>query len=415
MYTRLSSIDSRLETDKVRSAMDLDSEIAWSYEESVPLISSSAHWTTLPVPEPAPRKMPNKPRDSVPQRSAGKSPKYTPSETLAIVRKWYKKHTDTDRRQFLTANKRGSRDYLSLLLSGYDLASETWANNTYEKQRTVFNFLTSTTTKAYNNITSRPEYWSIKLGSGTPGPEVQGFQHGMDTPFANPGEMHACCVELTSPIFGPTNEGWQDFATGLNRILARLEQPGILHSRPRMPSTHRHLAWTNESCDFSVSVLPRSKKHHVSWPALQNLFVVWETCAEEIERLTYQQQQQQQQPSYSSPQPPLRKESYLKDFAEALYDIPTLQTYTHLLSSPALTSPQHLPSNHDKISLLTDRSGTYCTSLRFHQHPSTLYLPAILFWTRFTYTAVLKCQSLAVWNRRIEMGSGMGWLDFMGV
>ena len=302
-------------------------------------------------------------------------------------------------------------DYLSLLLSGYDLASETWANNTYEEQRTVFNISSTTTTEAYSNITSRPEFWSIKLGSGTPGPEVQGFQHGIDAPFANSGEMHACCVELTSPIFGPTNEEWQDFATGLNRILARLQQPGILHSRPRMPSTHRHLAWTNESCNFGFSVFPRSEKHHVSWAALQNIFVVWETCAEEIERLAYQQQQ----PSYNFPQPPLRNESYLKDFAEALYGIPTLQTYTHLLSSPALTSPQHLPSNHDKISLLTERSGTYCTSLRFHQHPSTLYLPAILFWTRFTYTAVLRCQSVAVLNRRIDVSSGMGWLDLMGV
>ncbi|KAL8857740.1 MAG: hypothetical protein Q9178_005640 [Gyalolechia marmorata] len=302
-------------------------------------------------------------------------------------------------------------NYLSLLLSGYDLASETWANNTYEKQRTVFNLLTTTTTKAYNNITSRPECWSLKFGSGIPGPEVQGFQHVIDTPFANPGEMHACCVELTSPIFDPTNEEWEYFATGLNRMFARLQQPGILHSRPRMPSTHRHLAWTNESCNFCVSVFPRSEKHHVSWAALQNLSVVWETCAEEIERLTYQQQQS----SYSSPQPPPRNESYLEDFAEALYDITTLQTYTRLLSSPALSSPQHLPSINDKISLLTDRSRTYCTSLRFHQHPSTLYLPTILFWTRFTYTAVLKCQSLAVLNRRIEVGSGKGWLDLIRV
>ncbi|KAL8773876.1 MAG: hypothetical protein Q9209_001306 [Squamulea sp. 1 TL-2023] len=288
--------------------------------------------------------------------------------------------------------------YLSLLLSGYDFVSETWANGADEKQRTVFSLLSTTK----DNMKPHPNYWSVCLGSGTPGHEVQGFHPGIDTPFENPEEMHACCVELTSPVFEDTLEDWQRFATSLNKILCRLQEVGSLHERPRLPSTHRQLAWTNDSCKFHVTVRPTSERHHVSWSVLQNLFAVWETCAGEIQRLTDSQHA-------AGVAIPLRDDDYVRRFREALYAVPNLSTYAQFIHNTPL---QDQPATLSKIALTTNVSGSYCTSLRFSEHRSTLHLPQLLFWTSLTYNAVLNCQSMAVLGYRFEASSLTGFSQF---
>ncbi|KAI4239563.1 MAG: hypothetical protein L6R40_005508 [Gallowayella cf. fulva] len=290
-------------------------------------------------------------------------------------------------------------EHLSILLSGYDLASESWADGTEEKQREVFNVFGTTK----DSIRTRPSYWSVSLGSGKPGNEVQGSRPSIDTPFKKAEEMHVCCVKLTSPVFGDSDDEWQSFANSVNKILWRLQKLGSLQPRPRLPSTHRQLAWMNETCQFHITVRPTSERHHISWPALQNALAAWETCAPEIERLTDPQQPPNVFGTTASPD----NEGHLDQFTSALYSIPNLSTYLHLTQAHQSTSAL------SKISLHTDVSAHYCTALRFHQHPSTFSLSQILFWTRLTYTTVLNSQTLASSSRRFEASSHLtGFLHF---
>lgn len=147
MYARLPSFDSRLETDNIRLAMVFDS--ICSYPDTIPLLSDPApepmlpptkrrettlRWAPLPVSpsssssskgkpvrswarqsvrEPAPPSMVKGSRESALRSAPGGWRKYAPSETVARVRKWCKKHADADRGQDpIIATKAGSKGRL---------------------------------------------------------------------------------------------------------------------------------------------------------------------------------------------------------------------------------------------------------------------------------------------------------------
>ncbi|KAI4105923.1 MAG: hypothetical protein LQ339_003241 [Xanthoria mediterranea] len=142
MYARLPSFDSRLETDNIRFAIVFNS--ISSYPDTIPLLSDPApepmipptkrreptlRWAPLPVSpssssskdkpvrswarqsvrEPAPPSMVKRSREPVPRSAPGGWRKYAPSETVARVRKWCKKHADADRSQDPIMTKAGSK------------------------------------------------------------------------------------------------------------------------------------------------------------------------------------------------------------------------------------------------------------------------------------------------------------------
>ena len=143
MYARLPSFDSRLETDNIRFAIVFNS--ICSYADTIPLLSDPApepmlpptkrreptiRWAPLPVSpssssskgkpvrswarqsvrEPAPPSMVKKgSREPVLRSAPGGWRKYAPSETVARVRKWCKKHADVDREQDPIMTEAGSK------------------------------------------------------------------------------------------------------------------------------------------------------------------------------------------------------------------------------------------------------------------------------------------------------------------
>ena len=106
MYTYLPSIDSRLDAASVPRS-SVDSEVVWKVESpTIPLLPRGSHiplqnphpppivlrtptisWSPLPI-------IVREPRVTASKRKARR---YSPSETMSIIRKWYRKHADADR------------------------------------------------------------------------------------------------------------------------------------------------------------------------------------------------------------------------------------------------------------------------------------------------------------------------------
>ncbi|KAL8885744.1 MAG: hypothetical protein Q9215_006450 [Flavoplaca cf. flavocitrina] len=130
MYLRIPSFTSLLEAANIRSAIDTSS--TWGYQDTITLLSSPVplplspspsipnrspriRWAPLParpvrgkkgswarsvIREPALESMVKSPRG---RSSEGVMRKYTPSETMAVVRKWYRKGADVGRSRELSA------------------------------------------------------------------------------------------------------------------------------------------------------------------------------------------------------------------------------------------------------------------------------------------------------------------------
>lgn len=114
MYTRLPSIDSRLDAASVRGS-SLELEAVCRDEFTVPLLSGSSplpttqisaatttfkasvlRWAPLPVRES---------RVAYTQRRKKTMRKFSPSETMTMIRKWYRKQADVDRIHFTGESK----------------------------------------------------------------------------------------------------------------------------------------------------------------------------------------------------------------------------------------------------------------------------------------------------------------------
>ncbi|KAI4121019.1 MAG: hypothetical protein LQ338_006606 [Usnochroma carphineum] len=286
-------------------------------------------------------------------------------------------------------------ELVAFLLSGYDVAAEEWAVGVQSQEVQV----------ALSHPEIRRPYWSVRLGTGKPGPDLDGLLYSTGTPFERVDEAHVCCVQLVSPAFKDTDGQWTDFATSTQRILNRLQKPGVLHpshsaGQPRID----HLAWANKTCSLTVTVRAVDDTAHISWPALQNLYAAWGSCADKIERL--------QNPQHSTPKKsafrklvPTDEQSTARCL-EQWYSLPNLRLYMNLESLIAAQA------EITRVPIMTDRTGELCTGVRFEEHRGTLDVPQIQFWTRLTYRAVVSCQAMAAGGRRFGVSKSAAFMQF---
>lgn len=276
-------------------------------------------------------------------------------------------------------------EHLALILSGYDFAAETWARGVQRQEVSV----------ALGDPEHRHSCWTVRHGTGGDSSvQLYSLQYGTETPFETANDAHICCVQLVSPAFTDTEDQWTAFTSSSKRLLTRLQTPGALHppASPNHPP-NMHLAWTNQTCNLTVTVRPVSDNAQISWPTLQNLYGAWGTCAQELQRL--------QNPQHSSPTclsfrklaPPGQRTT--AQCLDHLYVIPDLSTYFNLESQ--IASQGEIPI----MSLMTDGTDeNNCTGVRFEEHRATFDVAQIQFWTRLTFRAVVSCWEMAAEGRR---------------
>ncbi|KAL8754635.1 MAG: hypothetical protein Q9184_005047 [Pyrenodesmia sp. 2 TL-2023] len=289
-------------------------------------------------------------------------------------------------------------EHLALILSGYDFAAETWAHGVRRQEVSV----------AIGDPEQHRSCWTVRHGTGDPGVQLYGFQYGTETPFETANDAHTCCVQLVSPAFTDTEEQWTAFTSSTKRLLKRLQSPGALH-RPVTPDhpTNMHLAWTNQTCSFTVTVRPVSSGAQISWPTLQNLYGAWGTCAQEISRL--QNPRRSSHTCLSFRKLALSGQGTTAQCLERLYAIPNLATYLDLEAS--------LRAAHGEIlvvSLMTDETDQNCIGVRFEEHRATFDVAQIQFWTRLTLRAAVSCQEMAAEGGTFggKTRSSPGWVQF---
>ncbi|KAL9027029.1 MAG: hypothetical protein Q9196_004394, partial [Gyalolechia fulgens] len=169
-------------------------------------------------------------------------------------------------------------EHLALLLSGYDIAAEAWSSGVRSRDVRI----------STQDPDAHLPYWSVRPGEGKAGLEMYSFEYGTETPFKSSTNSHVCCVQLVSPVFTDPDEQWTDSTSSAQRILQRLQTPGSLH--PRVPEQHHprihHLAWTNETCKFTVTVRTAvGEEHQIAWPTVQNLQAACASSAPALESL----------------------------------------------------------------------------------------------------------------------------------
>ncbi|KAL8921977.1 MAG: hypothetical protein Q9208_005431 [Pyrenodesmia sp. 3 TL-2023] len=274
-------------------------------------------------------------------------------------------------------------EHLALILSGYDFAAETWARGVRRQEVSV----------ALGDPEPRHPCWTVRHGTGDPGVQLYGFQYGTETPFETADDVHTCCVQLVSPAFTDTEEQWTAFTNSIKRLLKRLQIPGALHT-PATPdhAANMHLAWTNETCNFTVTVRPISNNVQISWPTLQNLYGAWGTCAQEISRLQNPRHSSHTYLSFRKLAPP--GQGPTSQCLERLYAIPNPTTYFHLESALAAQEETLI------MSLMTDQTDENCIGVRFQEHRATFDVAQIQFWTRLTFRAAVSCLEMAAEGRR---------------
>ncbi|KAI4272785.1 MAG: hypothetical protein L6R35_006458 [Caloplaca aegaea] len=277
-------------------------------------------------------------------------------------------------------------EHLAFILSGYSAVAET----------------------EVRVATRSPEapraFWSVRLGAGKAGMDMYGREYGTETPFKRTDDAHVCCAQLVSPAFTNNDQQWTAFTTSTQRIVSRLQTPGSLHppgSSPPNIDRITHLAWTNESCSFTVTVQPTAtgdKDTYISWPALQNLYAAWGSCAQAVELV----QNPRRHSSHNNTMLAYRKLAPAADetlSTQRLFAIPSLAVY--------LNFEAHVAAQVEisRLSVLVDGSGEQkCSGVRFDEHRATLDVKQIQFWTRFTHQALVACQDMAAAGGRFGAG-----------
>ncbi|KAL8951821.1 MAG: hypothetical protein Q9222_002237 [Ikaeria aurantiellina] len=277
-----------------------------------------------------------------------------------------------------------SLEHLAFLLSGYDFAAEAWTTSS-TRHREVRHVASNNTNGDDASPPPSSSHWTISSSSkGKPGMEMYGRHQGTETPFATSAEAHTCCVELTSPAFLDTAEGWHTFAESIARIMGRLQRPGYLFpsSSKTGGSGHQHLAWVNETCGFSVVVRAGGggdgETAIVAWPALQNLYALWDLhdgggCGD------------------VSRSQPIRHH---------IYNFPTLRIYF----DSGLQSSRQEEDRSSQISLLTDDTkGEQCMAVKFDESRLSegFWIDELLSRTHLIVQAVEACGELAAKGRRV--------------
>ncbi|KAL9013489.1 MAG: hypothetical protein Q9173_001809 [Seirophora scorigena] len=275
---------------------------------------------------------------------------------------------------------RAALEHLALVLSGYNARVQT------QEVRV-----------ATRHLEIPRAFWSVRLGTGKEGMEMYGRQYGTETPFKRAHDAHVCCVQLVSPAFTDTEEQWTSFATATQRIVSRLSTPGALHPRGSSEVDRiNHLAWTNKSCSFTVTVQPNGNDTFISWPTLQNLYAAWGSCSEVIQHVQNPRPSSNTVLAHGKIAP--ANELGNVEAIRRVFAIPSLAVFRNLKAHVAAQVAI------SKMSILVDGSGEECSGVRFDEHRGTLDVEQIQFWTRLTHQALVACQAMAAAGRRFRGG-----------
>ncbi|KAI4186593.1 MAG: hypothetical protein LQ348_004198 [Seirophora lacunosa] len=276
---------------------------------------------------------------------------------------------------------RAALEHLALILSGY--------NARFQMQEVRV---------ATRHLEIPRAFWSVRLGTGKEGMELYGRQYGTETPFKRAQDAHVCCVQLVSPAFNDTEKQWTSFATATQRIVSRLSTPGTLHPRGSHEVDRiNHLAWTNKSCSFTVTVQPNRSDTFISWPTLQNLYAAWGSSSEVIQHV-------QNPRPFSNTVFANRRIAPANELGhvEAIRRVFTIPSLAVLMNLEAHVAAQVAIS---RMSILVDGSREKCTGVRFDEHRGTLDVEQIQFWTRLTHQALVACQNMAAAGRKFRGGA----------
>ncbi|KAI4171207.1 MAG: hypothetical protein LQ343_004413 [Gyalolechia ehrenbergii] len=291
-------------------------------------------------------------------------------------------------------------EHLALLLSGYDIAAEAWSSGVRSRDVRI---------STQDPDTRLTPYWSIRPGEGKAGLEMYGFQYGTETPFKSASDSHICCVQLVSPVCADTDEQWTEYANSVSRILKRLQTPGSLRPRdsPNHDSRINHLAWTNATCKFVVTVRTADDGNQISWPTLQNLQAAWGSSARELESLIQHAHAAPTRSAFRKLITHTDRHSG-RERLESIYAISSLPAY---LNVEAYIAAQY---SVQKMSLMLDSNRQRCFGIRFEDHRATFDVAQVQFWTRLVFKAVVACGDMADKGRRFEEpGFGGLWNELI--
>ena len=222
--------------------------------------------------------------------------------------------------------------------------------------------------------------WIVKAAPCVPGSET--LRLLSESPFDGFEVCHIIGAELISPSFTPlVPRCMDDLSCVLSLLLRRLVD------RTSKPA---HYGWTNDSCALRLDFVLTDPPTGRSTLALQNLITTWGVCETEIERL-------RPEGSHTAPGICLRRFSLPQEvdrwrFRKQVFEATSMADlrkllhfdYTRLILAK-ITFEQAVDANFHES----------CSKITFWEHPSSLQIEDVTFWTGFVAEIVMSSIHLA--------------------